>query len=192
MLEYLTIEHLTTKDLTRVFSKIHISTDRFYNGSPCWEWTGTKNSGYGAVSWKGKMLTTHRFFYAWLVAPVPPYISGESNIEIDHLCRNRACANPAHLELVPHKINTHRGTSFSAIYAQMSACKNGHPFSEENTRFTARQRVCRECERAAGMRKRKTEANKEWNRRYLKKPERLAYIAKWKREKRAKNKANIS
>lgn len=184
-MDYLTIDHLPAKDLTRIFSKI-----KTVPTASCWLWTGCiDQAGYGTVSYRGKMYKTHRFLYAWLVGAVPSYVHGQSNAEIDHLCRNRACCNPVHLELVSHRENTYRGVSFSAIYAKQDACKNGHAFTLENTRYSRKQRVCRACEREAGARKRKSASYKKWNQQYAKKPERAAYMSAWKRQKRAKLKA---
>lgn len=83
----------------------------------------------------------HRLFYAWLVAPVPAWKPG--GLTIDHKCRRRNCANPLHLELVPHKVNMER----SAVCGpRVSACKNGHPYDTQNTRYkTNGARYCGHC-----------------------------------------------
>jgi hypothetical protein len=70
----------------------------------CWEWTAArKNGGYGSFFVDGRHLYAHRFAYEMLVGPIP------SNLELDHLCRNRGCANPAHLEPVTRRTNVLRG-----------------------------------------------------------------------------------
>jgi len=72
----------------------------------CWEWQGaTKRGGYGHMSVDGRMQLVHRL--AWVV------VMGElgSDLEIDHLCRNRACLNPAHLEPVSKAENVRRGST---------------------------------------------------------------------------------
>src|SRR4051812_41628217 len=62
---------------------------------PCWEWTAFKLRGYGQFSpWKGLLCRAHRYAYELLVGPIP------EGHELDHLCRNRGCVNPAHLEPV--------------------------------------------------------------------------------------------
>lgn len=76
---------------------------------PCWVWTGRQNrNGYGRVRWGGKEPVVHRLVYTLLVAPVP------RKTLLDHLCRNRACCNPAHL------VNTLRGAA--VLYKPQSQC----------------------------------------------------------------------
>lgn len=74
----------------------------------CWEWTGSlSGGGYGQFRVHGKQAQVHRFAYGLLVGPVP------EGLELDHLCRNRRCVNPAHLEPVTRSINVARGIPFS-------------------------------------------------------------------------------
>lgn len=71
--------------------------------SGCWEWIGTKKSnGYGCVWNEGRTLLAHRVSYEAFVRPIP------DGLQIDHLCRNKGCINPAHLEPVTPKVNTCR------------------------------------------------------------------------------------
>lgn len=142
--QYLTIDHLTLKDITRIFSKIHISTEHFYNGSPCWEWVACKNtSGYGKTIWCRKSERTHRLLFSWLVAPVP---YGRKQGELDHLCRRRHCCNPAHLELVSTRVNLMRGQGTQATNARKTHCIHGHLFDEINTYSNKPgHRYCRTC-----------------------------------------------
>jgi len=69
----------------------------------CWEWAGTRQpSGYGAIYVEGRILRTHRVSYELLVGPIP------EGLHLDHLCRNKACFNPEHLEPVTHVENMRR------------------------------------------------------------------------------------
>jgi hypothetical protein len=69
----------------------------------CWHWTGSKNNdGYGQVHIGRKTLLAHRLSYESFVGPVP------AGLQLDHLCRNRACINPAHLEAVTGSVNVQR------------------------------------------------------------------------------------
>jgi hypothetical protein len=69
----------------------------------CWEWQGARREGYGVVGDVQKVIYVHRFVYEHMVAEIP------DGLVIDHLCANRACANPEHLEPVTRGINTRRG-----------------------------------------------------------------------------------
>jgi len=70
----------------------------------CWEWRHAVNRhGYGMVWRGGHKIHAHRFFFQELVGPIP------DGFDVDHLCRNRRCVNPAHLEAVPRAVNLRRG-----------------------------------------------------------------------------------
>lgn len=72
----------------------------------CWIWTGTiRDSGYGQVRANGRLQPAHRVVYEWLVSPIP------EGLTIDHLCRNRPCVNPDHLEPVTLSLNVQRGAA---------------------------------------------------------------------------------
>ena len=112
----------------------------------CWEWIGAKNSGgYGVQTVEGHLRRVHRLVYEALVGPFPP------GLQPDHLCRNRACANPEHIEPVTRRENILRGESMSARHARQTRCHRGHPFTQENTYLRTRgentERFCRECGR---------------------------------------------
>jgi len=109
---------------------------------PCWEWRGYRGpDGYGRVGIgstnKGtkRTLRVHRWAYESLIGPIP------GGLESDHLCRNRPCANPLHLEPVSRDVNWLRGKSVSARNARKTHCDKGHPF--DVTR--AGRRDCRTC-----------------------------------------------
>lgn len=125
----------------------------------CWAWTGSLGQyGYGQVRWKGKRALAHRVVYTLCEADPGP-------LSLDHLCRNRACVNPDHLEPVPHELNVRRGDAGIENSIRLSSrthCANGHEYTPENTYVppstSPKQRQCRVCRRAA---KRRYNASKE-------------------------------
>jgi len=97
-------------------------------------------NGYGKVNIDGKAKLAHRVVYEALVGPIP------EGLQLDHLCRNRACVNPAHLEPVTQRVNILRGTGTAAVHAAKTHCINGHPFDEANTYlYQGNKRMCRRC-----------------------------------------------
>jgi hypothetical protein len=104
--------------------------------SGCWTWTGGLDShGYGNFALAGKSFGAHRISYLLQVGPIP------DGLEIDHLCFNRKCINPEHLEPVTHQENSRRRS------ARLTACKWGHEFDEANTYRHDGKRRCRACNR---------------------------------------------
>ncbi len=111
----------------------------------CWLWTaGMERGGYGRIRVAGKgspNAVAHRFAYERLVGPVPV------GLQLDHLCRNRACANPEHVEPVTARTNTLRGDTPAARNAAKTHCLNGHEYNETNTYLVVSRRIrqCRIC-----------------------------------------------
>lgn len=106
----------------------------------CWEWQRTKKAaGYGHMGLKGKYMNAHRYFYQRLVGPIKP------GLQIDHLCRNRGCVNPEHMETVTPKVNVLRSNSLFAINARKTECPKGHEYSYLNTYVHDGKRHCRTC-----------------------------------------------
>lgn len=109
----------------------------------CWQWTASTVPGTGYatfyVSAQEPRVNTHRWAYERFVGIVPP------GLHLDHLCRNRSCVNPEHLEPVTPQVNTLRGISFAAENAAKTACPQGHPYDEENTYRRAGRRYCLAC-----------------------------------------------
>lgn len=124
---------------------------RFWNkvevGDDCWEWLGARTgAGYGnfclgKVEGKKKYTPAHRFAYEDMIESIP------SGLHIDHLCRNRACVNPWHLDVVTNRENAQRGLRGRMV----TRCVRGHEYTEENTIIdgphTSRpgRRRCRTC-----------------------------------------------
>ena len=110
----------------------------------CWNWQAwTTRGGYGKFKVDGHTRVSHRWYYQQVVGPVP------AELQLDHLCRNRACCNPEHLEPVTCRENLLRGDTFQASNAAKVQCPKGHPLSGENLMVSGGRRVCRTCKRAA-------------------------------------------
>lgn len=139
----------------------------------CWIWTSSvRPNGYSQFRYsKAKNGYGHIFAYEHFIGPVPPATT------LDHLCRNRACVNPYHLEAVPHQTNVLRGEGEAAKNARKTHCKRGHPLSGDNVYVNAKtkRRICRTCQK---------EATKAWRDKH---PEEHAayhreYVRKWRAE----------
>jgi hypothetical protein len=107
----------------------------------CWLWTASqRGNGYGQFTVNGKGVSAHRFAYELMIGPIP------EGLDLDHLCRARACVNPAHLEPVTNAENILRGTCPPAINARKTHCPRGHEYTPENTYVNpAGGRECRAC-----------------------------------------------
>lgn len=131
---------ITRKLLTRIFSKIKVSTEHFYKGVPCWEWIAAlSNKGYGEFHYIDTDHRAHRVIYQLFVAPIPP------ELESDHLCRNRRCVNPVHIEPVTGYENQLRGEGVGAVNARKTHCPRGHQLPLKPNTCRAGERECKTC-----------------------------------------------
>lgn len=104
---------------------------------PCWLWTGAiQSEGYGMIRIDDRAVYAHRLSVEISRGDVP------IGMDVDHLCRNRGCVNPDHLEAVSHATNIRRG----ARSALAPNCPQGHAFDAANTYINAKgHRQCRAC-----------------------------------------------
>lgn len=109
----------------------------------CWLWIAGTTKGYGAAYINGRQRPAHRVVYEALVGEIP------LGLDLDHLCRNRQCVNPAHLEPVTRRENLLRSPiTLTSKKAAQTQCVRGHDFTPENTRIAANgTRHCKACHR---------------------------------------------
>lgn len=120
--------------------------DRSAGAWGCWPYQGPLTDGYGRLWLDGANQLAHRISYQELVGAIP------EGLQLDHLCRNRACVNPDHLEPVTVRENVLRGEGPTAVAARRERCPRGHELRERR-RGTAIQRFCAECQNAAALKR---------------------------------------
>jgi hypothetical protein len=100
----------------------------------CWIWLGSEHgTGYGTLSIGGKNRLAHRVSYETFLGDIP------NGLHIDHICENRFCVNPGHLEPVTCEENISRQSKRRKI------CKFGHPLTEDNLYFVSTRPTVRRC-----------------------------------------------
>lgn len=125
------------RDKVRFWAKV----EKQSNG--CWVWLGAKyTGGYGSFCLNSKCVPAHRVSYEWENGPI------SKGLTLDHLCRNRACINPAHLESLTMKENILRGQGLAAVNHRKTHCPKGHPYDTSNTYLVADgSRMCKACQK---------------------------------------------
>lgn len=111
---------------------------RVNDESGCWEWVGALDKGYGVFSMppNGNSVLAHRWSFLAHKGFLP-------DLQLDHLCMNKRCVNPSHLDPVENRVNSRR------YWAQRATCRNGHVRTILNTQTTSQGfRRCLDCERA--------------------------------------------
>lgn len=120
----------------RFWEKVDCSGD-------CWEWTASKDGrGYGQFHISGANYRAHRVAYELSVGEIP------EGLDLDHLCMNKACVNPSHLEPVTRKENIARWG------ATVTHCPKGHEYSEDNIYWDAGYKKCKICVKARSKERR--------------------------------------
>jgi hypothetical protein len=126
-----------TLPIIRFFTNIRINPEKIFDGTPCWEWqcpphpvTGYCEMVIDGRRGKRKKSSPHRFSYLYFLGDLA------EGLEPDHLCKNRLCASPLHLEAVTHKENCERRT------ADRQSCKNGHERIAENLNKRGYCKIC--------------------------------------------------
>lgn len=120
------------KDLQRFWAKVRKLDN-------CWLWMATKRKGYGRFRFQDRLVSAHRFSYELYNGEIP------HEKVLDHLCKNLACVNPQHLEIVTQQENVNRGNT-GLNNKIKTHCPQNHEYSFQNTYyFSNGRRKCIAC-----------------------------------------------
>ncbi len=102
----------------------------------CWGWRGVswKTTGYSRVNAENRSHQAHRVGYEHFVGPIP------DGYDLDHLCMNKWCVRPTHLDPVSHAENIRRWAEQTITH-----CPRGHPYTAENLVKGGPHRRCLTC-----------------------------------------------
>lgn len=137
--------NIKTKSKSKIPSKKRFLNFIVKDNNGCWVWVGARShNGYGLFQERTRKQTrAHRFSYKTFNGKIP------EGLTIDHLCRNRLCVNPEHLEAVTLKENLLRGNGFIGKNHRKTHCKRGHNITKEENFYMSKTggRQCKECTR---------------------------------------------
>lgn len=144
MNETVPLEPLSEEESRRFWARVSLP----HPGTGCMVWTGQRHgSGYGVYPYRGRYPRAHRVAYADAYGSLP------DELTVDHLCRNRLCVRPDHLEAVTNRINVLRGVGATAKNFRKTHCNRGHEFTTANTYVRPsrpNERTCLACKRQWG------------------------------------------
>jgi hypothetical protein len=122
--------------IDRFIAKVEWSDQR-HDGTRCLVWNAAAVAGYGRFRVEGRTLVSHRWLYERWVGPL-----GDN--QLHHLCHNRACVNPTHMECLSVGEHARR---HHLERGEITHCPAGHPYDEANTYVhpTRGYRTCRKC-----------------------------------------------
>jgi hypothetical protein len=134
---------MTTDGRRPAWDRFWGKVDCAFECGRCWIWVGSRTTGgYGHFKYNKKDLQAHRVAYEWLRSPIPV------GLQLDHLCRVRACVNPEHLEPVTQAENHRRGYGPQVLNARKTECIHGHPLFGDNLHVHKDgRRECKTCGR---------------------------------------------
>jgi hypothetical protein len=139
---------MTDSDLERFWGFISINKK-----TQCWNFKSLKSNGYGQIRIGAKNVLAHRFSYEVNNGKI------QEGLDLDHLCKNRKCVNPLHLQIVTRRENLLRGDTITKYNSEKQVCPKGHPYSGNNLLLIFRKkrrtfsRECKICHRENSLKR---------------------------------------